>query len=171
MWVEALRMLERLIVTCGGVASIYLGNHVVFKRSMRAIALAGMGVMFCPLARADGVSLPAMQQIVDHIPLKARWQSIKVVEGTRASNSVVLWYKETPSSPSQVEVEADMEDIASQIVKALAASGHDPQKEWNGVHVHAQQGGFTTVTGKPGVKWFGTTYYDYNKDTLVWSPH
>jgi hypothetical protein len=50
------------------------------------------------------------------------------------------------------------------------ASGHDPQKEGNGVHVFAQQGGFTTVTGKLGVKWFGTAYYNYNDDTLVWSP-
>jgi hypothetical protein len=127
-----------------------------------------MLVMSHQVSSATGVSVQTMQEIVKRIPMLADWDSIKVNGDQEVSNSVVLWYKTSPQGLSKVET--DTKYIASYIIKALIALGHDPKTDWNGIRVNAMQGGFTTVTGRPAVKWFGGTDYEYSDDALVWSP-
>jgi len=120
--------------------------------------------MSCQVAYAEKLSVQELQQIVDSIPLKPQWQSLEVTDG----ESVVLWYKRDQWVGDQAE--GDTHYIAFSIIKAIVASGHNPHKEWITLHVNAEQRGFTTLSGEPGVLWFGGTHYSFSRDILVWTP-
>jgi hypothetical protein len=123
-------------------------------------------------ARAAGVSPPFMQKIVDQISLEQSWGSIEVeVPESWPSNVVTLWYKEErPVSTSQAK--DDTNHIALQIIKALVAAGHDPEKEQNQFLVLAKQVVIAgTVRPRPAVLWIGATNYVVSHDALEWAPN
>jgi hypothetical protein len=58
--------------------------------------------------------------------------------------------------------------LASEFVKQLVKSGRDPSAEPNQKYVGAcaEEDGFTTITGKPGIKLLGCAQYDPYKDAV-----
>jgi hypothetical protein len=79
--------------------------------------------------------------------------------------SVTLWYG---SLPAKGVAEIQTRFVARQLVAALVAAGHDPDREMTGVFVWAEEGGLVTASGEPGVLLLGHTHYNWGTGRLDW---
>lgn len=131
---------------------------------MRRVLLLSLFLSMPIQCLANPVNVEEIQGIINKIHLQPSWRSINVDKND--PGNITLSYKSDPGNLAVVQ--ADTRHILIDVLQGLVKEGHNPSKEWISLFVFGQQDGLTTVTGQPGVRAFGDSYYDYNLDTIAW---
>jgi hypothetical protein len=116
------------------------------------------------IAAAAKPSRSDISEILSRMPLSNGWKAVEI--GENGPTSLTLVYSTEPYS--RATARSDVEQIITTVIRALVKNGHDPSKEALTVFVFAIQRGFTTVSGKPGARVYGSGYFNYNSDSIVW---
>jgi len=149
------------------VADLEEGKAMLERRYAISLLLMLPGLLVVSRASAaEKVSREQIERIISGIEMKPKWREISISE--KDPRSLTLHFKERPTLS---EARYDAEDIATKVMRALVAEGHDPKKDWTRVYVHAEEDGLTTITGRPGVRPFGTAYYNHARDQIEWDPY
>jgi hypothetical protein len=102
------------------------------------------------------------------VPTKPAWLPVRVKTVDARNYDFALDYK---SIPANIEtVEGDSKIIVRAMLKTLTAAGHNPADEWINIHVWAEMPGGTGETGKPLIRVFGMSSYNYNTDRIDFDP-
>lgn len=131
---------------------------------MRRILLCSLFLIMPIQCYAIPVNVDEIQGIIKNIPLHSDWRSISVDQND--AGNITLSYKSDPRGLDVVK--ADTRRILTDVLQGLVKDGHNPSKEWISLFVFGQQDGLSTVTGQPGIRAFGDSYYDYNLDMIAW---
>jgi hypothetical protein len=105
---------------------------------------------------------------INALPPHDNWDRVELRGVDARSFEVIIFYKEDPDGPEEVEV--DTKAVVQAIFELIAAEGRNPRNEAVGVYVH----GFRRTTrpsGKPLLIDYGFSYYDYAEDQPVFRPN
>jgi hypothetical protein len=105
---------------------------------------------------------------INALPPHDNWDRVELRGVDARSYEVIIFYKEDPDGPEEVEV--DTKAVVQAILDLIVAEGDDPKKEAVGVYVH----GFRRATrssGKALLIDYGFSYYDYVDNQPVFRPN
>ena len=97
----------------------------------------------------------------------SNWASVRFDNISKNDFRLTVLYKKSPSS--MAEVEKDTKAVARAVLKVLMDDGRKPREEWVFVFVHAHQPE-KGETGGDLVRVYGKTAYDFNTDSLKFTP-
>jgi hypothetical protein len=138
------------------------------------LGLAWGVTSFPALAQPTGEPTP-LAQAVAAISLKPKWQRVEIKEQQSKSYRLQLDYKRTslhaPIVVGGQEAAADTKEIASAVLAELVKEGKNPAKDRIVLSAAAQQEDGKGPSGKPLLRLFGSTVYDYSTDQLAFRPY
>lgn len=155
-----------ILVTIAALGAASVDTNAPTQAPASAPA-AGSPTAVQPQAAAvdpDQAARALAERTIDNVPMRPDWKGIRIDKATAHHFAFVLVYNREPAGYAQVEL--DTKTIARAMLRALVDSGRHPSDEGITVFVWAQQEGLRGETGKPLVRVFGDTSYDYNTDQL-----
>lgn len=122
-------------------------------------------VAAAPEKASFAIDQARMRRSIDAVKRGPEWHATRI-EGIDANRvSATILYK---SDVGGIQAKMDATALVRTILQEIVKEGGHPADDWSFINVAAQQDGLRGETGVSMVRPYGSAYYDFNADQIVY---